>query len=365
MRAQPAVTVGADGLSCYTANLAAYLDRYPGDALDRIARSVRLAVRTDLPAGLLAFSHHDEPLNVVDGHSRLEYASAPEPDRALEAVTHELTDHGQVLVLANAATMAWSVTGSAPAPHFLLVDDRRPARTAEPEHGLGQGLGLGQGQGLGLGLGRGTEWHVVDRFTALRPEGHQPPFTGWISTPALLRCLTPITPQPAVHRLRNEHAFGFPASLPPEGQHQWLARTGPPDMDHGQTRLPGRWLTDIAEVLELLEALWTTRPDPSRHLDDLWAAAQHRTFRYARLRQARAPTGLAAAALDEAAAAWRDLPMALHFANHSARRGRPRPAMVKATFARLRQAELAAHEVATALGYANTTTDRTPDWKPR
>jgi hypothetical protein len=51
---------GPEGLSCYTANLAVYLGP---DALDRIARSIRLAVRTDLGDDLLAFSHHRTPVD--------------------------------------------------------------------------------------------------------------------------------------------------------------------------------------------------------------------------------------------------------------------------------------------------------------
>jgi hypothetical protein len=314
------VSVGAEALSCYTANLASYLTRHRDDALDHVARSVRLAVRADLPDDGIAFSHHAVPLNVLDDQTRLVYAGHRDAAIALHAVACELAEHGQALVVSNTATMGWSVTnGGSPAPHFLLVDGSRP-----------------------------DAWHIDDRFTALRPGGEQQrPFTGWISTDVLLRGLTPITPLPAHHRRRNQHAFGFPVPLPPDGSYQWLAQAEPAV----EQALSDEWVTDIEAVLDLLEGFWSAlpaRPERSRVLDDIWAASQHHTFRYARLRCATGITGPDASALDLAIEAWRDLPMALHFAALSARRDRPRGSLVTSTFARLRQAELAAHEVATA-----------------
>lgn len=315
------MSVGAEALSCYTANLATYLGRHRDDALDHIARSIRLAVRTDLPDDTLAFSHHAVPLNVLPDQSRLVYASDRDPAAAMRAVACELAEQGQALVVANTATMDWSVTnGTVAAPHFLLVDDARL-----------------------------DGWHVDDRFTALRPGGErQRPFAGWISTATLVRCLTPIVPLPVPHRLRNQHAFGPPVPLGPDGSFQWLTRTGPavePDR-------PEPWVTGVMEVLDRLERFWSelpTRPERGRFLDDIWAAAQHYTFRYARLTSDMDLTGPDAIALDLAIQAWRDLPMALYFAAQSAGRGRPKESLVRSTFARLRSAERAAHEIAMAL----------------
>jgi hypothetical protein len=312
---------GAEALSCYTANLATYLGRYRDDALDHIAASVRLAVRDDLPDDALAFSHHAKPLNVLPDQSRLVYTGDPDPAAALRAVARELAECGQALVVSNTATMDWSVTnGAAAAPHFLLVDGARP-----------------------------DGWHVDDRFVALRPGGEQQrPFAGWVSTATLVRCLTPIAPLPVPQRLRNQHAFGLPVALPPDGSYQWLTRAQPsvePDLTEP-------WVTDDAEVLDRLERFWSAlpaRPERGRFLDDIWAAAQHHTFRYARLVSTVDLTGPEATALDLAIQAWRDLPMALHFAAQSGGRGRPRGSLVTSTFARLRPAELAAHEVAAAL----------------
>ena len=276
MSGERAALPGPEELSCYTANLAAYLGR---DALERIAQSVRLAVRTDLGEDLLAFSHHRVPLD--DG--RLEVKGAGDAGAALEAIAAEVERSGRCLVVANTGFLDWSSAGpDGQAPHLLLVDGVR-----------------------------GDEWHAVDRFKALLPSGgEQRPFTGWISTAALARFLTPIVPLPPEQRLRNRLAFGFPRPLPEDGQYQWLERT--------------------------------ERPERTRLLDDMWAAAQHHAFRYAYL----LATSEERPVLAEARRLWRDLPMALRFAVDLARRGRHRPTLIASTFAALRRVE---REAATLL----------------
>ena len=312
---------GAEGLSCYTANLAVYLGP---DALDRIARSIRLAVRTDLGDDLLAFSHHSTP---VDG-GRLVYRGAGDADAALDAVAAEVERAGGGLVVANTGRLDWSSAGhEGQAPHFLLVDGRR-----------------------------GDEWHVVDRFTALLPSGGgQEPFTGWISSAALVRALTPIVPLPPEQRLRNELAFGFPRPLPRDGDYQWLelaAEASP------KTELEGEWLTETDAALELLGELFAgldRSPERLRLLDDLWAAAQHHVFRYDRLLAAEEHP-----VLDDARRAWRDLPMALRFAVDSAARGRYRPTLVASTFDALRRRERDAASLLEEGESAWTDRSRTP-----
>jgi hypothetical protein len=291
---------GPEGLSCYTANLAVYLGP---DALDRIARSIRLAVRTDLGDDLLAFSHHRTPVD----EGRLAYRGAGDTATALDAIAVEIEHAGGCLVVANTGHLDWSSAGhEGQAPHFLLVDDRR-----------------------------GDEWHVVDRFAALLPSGGgQEPFTGWISTAALARALTPIVPLPPEQRLRNELAFGFPRPLPRDGDYQWLERIDRPEPE---AELEGEWLTETDAALELLGEFWAALdrlPERLRLLDDLWAAAQHHVFRYDRLLAAEEHP-----VLDDARRAWRDLPMALRFAVDSAARGRHRPTLVAGTFDALRRRE--------------------------
>jgi hypothetical protein len=291
---------GAEGLSCYTANLAVYLGP---DALDSIAQSIRLAVRTDLGDDLLAFSHHRTPVD----EGRLAYRGAGEAAAALDAVAAEVERAGGCLVVANTGQLDWSdADHDGQAPHFLLVEARR-----------------------------GDEWHVVDRFTALLPSGGgQQPFSGWISSETLVRALTPIVPLPPEQQLRNELAFGFPRPLPHEGDYQWLERVDRPEPE---AELEGEWLTETDAALELLGEFWAgidRSPERLRLLDDMWAAAQHHVFRYDRLLTAEEhPT------LDDARRAWRDLPMALRFAADSAARGRHRPTLIAGTFDALRRRE--------------------------
>jgi hypothetical protein len=307
MSGERAALPGPEELSCYTANLAVYLGP---DALERIAHSVWLAVRTDLGEDLLAFSHHRVPLD--DG--RLEVKGAGDAGAALEAIAAEVERSGRCLVVANTGFLDWSSAGpDGQAPHLLLVDGVR-----------------------------GDEWHAVDRFKALLPSGgEQRPFTGWISTAALARFLTPIVPLPPEQRLRNRLAFGFPRPLPEDGQYQWLERTERP----GESRLEGVWLTDTDAALGHLADFWAAideRPERTRLLDDMWAAAQHHAFRYAYL----LATSEERPVLAEARRLWRDLPMALRFAVDSARRGRHRPTLIASTFAALRRVE---REAATLL----------------
>src|SRR5205085_7679019 len=215
------------------ANLAVYLG---DDSLDRIARGVRLAVRTDLGDDLLAFSHHRAPVD----EGRLAYRGAGDAAVALDAVAAEVERTGGCLVVANTGHLDWSSAGhEGQAPHFLLVDDRRD-----------------------------DEWHVVDRFTALLPSGgEQQPFTGWISSATLARAMTPIVPLPAEQRLRNELAFGFPRPLPRDGDYQWLERT---ERLEPEARLEGQWLVEADAALELLGEFWAgidRSPERGRLLD--------------------------------------------------------------------------------------------------
>jgi hypothetical protein len=312
MSSNRAVPAGPEGLSCYTANLAVYLDRSQEDAFGYIARSVRLAVRPDPRNEVLAFSHHQTPLDVLDDGGRLEYRGADDVGGALDAISDELDRFGQCLVVANTAFLDWSTADlDAQAPHLLLVDGRRQ-----------------------------PDWHVVDRFTALLPSaGEQRPFSGWITSEALSRYLTPIFPLPPEQRLRNALAFGFPRPLPRDGQYQWVSRTDPKPRD--PDRLEAPWVADADAALAYVAEFWTAidrRPARARLFDDLWAAAQHHAFRYTHVL-----AGVAGdeerVVLDRARLAWRDLPMAIRFAVDSAKRGRHRPALVARTFAALRRVE--------------------------
>lgn len=291
------------GLSCYTANLTAYLRRLRPDADRFVARSVALAVGTDQPDDLLAFSHHVWPLNSLPDGRALGYRAAPAAGAALDGLAAELAATGAVLVVADSARLPWSPAGALSAPHFVLADGRAAGR-----------------------------WHILDEFRALTAGGlHHEPFSGWIPEAALVRMIEPLTPLRPEHRLRNQLAFGAPVPLPEPGQFQWLAvgtRTADP--------LPDGWVVDPARALDVLAERLA---DPlgsgdDRLLEDVWAAAQHHLHRYGVL----AGDGFGPMAT-AAAAAWRTLPRTLRFAVDSARRGRPRPSLVAAAFAELRRIE--------------------------
>ncbi|KAA2255360.1 hypothetical protein F0L68_28555 [Solihabitans fulvus] len=293
------------GLSCYTANLVAYLAEDDPGAAARFADSVRLAVRVDLPDGALSFSHHDIPLDRLPDGTRLRYACAVDAMAARDEVEAELAAHGQVLVVTDNARLPWSPSFGtiSTAPHWLLVDGRD-----------------------------GDQWHVVDHFAGLLPTGEQSAHTGTLSTARLLDAMTLPRHWSAVQQRRSELAFGFPVGTPLSGP-QWLRR----DRDDGRAdELPGRWLTTDAEALPFLADRF--RADPigmAPYLDDLWTVAGHHTFRYRRLREDPACADDARAALDGALDAWRQLPSALRFAVDSARRDRPRASLVDLTFGNL------------------------------
>ncbi|MGI5499279.1 hypothetical protein [Lentzea sp. CA-135723] len=314
---------GTRALSCYTANLARYLLRDAPDALDAIAGSVHLAVRVDEDS--LAMSHHAAPLHEMPPDGTLAHASAATGEAALAAVCEELERHGQVVVAASSAALPWSVARPEDsAPHLLLVDGR--------DH-------------------RG--WHVVDDFAALLPEGRQEPFEGRLDDAALVSAMTPAGSRPE-HRLRDEHLFGVPVPPPPADRYRWfvLDPTG-----HRSPGLPDGWRTG-ADAIGALGEFWGAlgeHPGRARFLDDVWAASQHHTFRYARLLHTRHPSDQDAETFRTACAAWRDLPMALHFAVRSAERGRSRPAVVKATFGHLLAVESAARRVIGNYGYLSET----------
>jgi hypothetical protein len=299
------------GLSCYTASIARYLRTAYRDPLARVARSIRLAVRTDLPDGLLAFSHHRFDLADLGDGRRLQYRHAATAEQVPDRLDRELTAAGQVIAVTYTGELPWSPARPAEsAPHFVLVEARQ-----------------------------GDLWRVADPFAALLPAGRQEPFAGWLSTRRLLAAMTPPDRVAPEHRSRLALAFGVPATPPRPGRPAWVAPTPV------EGRLPpirAGWITRPDQVMDILAAFWTglaDHPDRSRFVDDMWAAAQHHCFRSAyladRCRLTRAERGTVAAAAE----AWQGLPMALRFAADSVARGRARPTLVVATFDRLRRVE--------------------------
>lgn len=317
-------SVSAGDLSCYTACLARYLETCYDDPLTRVARSVRLAVRTYCSGRLTGFSHHGAWLSDLGGDLHLRYRGATTAEDLIAALDGEMAAGYGVIAVTYSGAMEWSVASPHEnAPHFVLLSSHE-----------------------------GDEWHLDDPFSALLPAGFQKPFTGWISTAQLVKSMMSPRPLGAEHRLRKQCAFGFPVPLPADDQYQWLART-PAEQDIVQA-LPHGWVTEPTAVLAYLSDFWASleqRPDRVRYLDDMWAAARHHEFRYAHLisraRLNAAESSAAATARD----AWQELPMALRFAANSAIRGRSRSSLIKGIFEQLRTAEDNVVGVLAAHGY--------------
>jgi amino acid adenylation domain-containing protein len=284
------------GLSCYTSNLAGYLDDEFAGTAERFAASMRVAVRTDLPGRQLAFSHHRDPLDRLPDGTRLVWATGP-ACAVTAALQDELSRYGRVLVVADNAALPWSPAAGKPghAPHWLLVDDRA-----------------------------GDDWHVVDGFHGVLPEGEQQPYAGWLAGAGLLAAMTPPPRWSSAQDRRNALVFGHWLVPPRDGRPCWLRRTTAPA---AEPILPGSWLTGDDALVHLRDFVAEAGATADDHLEDLWAVARHQMFRHR------------VSGVTEAEAAWADLPRAVRFAVDSARRGRPRGTLVHTTFDRLRRLE--------------------------
>ncbi|MEV5716985.1 hypothetical protein AB0L41_24090 [Amycolatopsis mediterranei] len=281
-------------LSCYTANL----DAYQPDAPDWIARTVRLAVRTDSPRP--EFSHHAVSLSALPDGGHLAYRWAATVEEALAGIEHELRRHGRVLVVVDSARLHWTPGGAHGGGHvairWLLLDDRSRER-----------------------------WHVVDRFAALLPEGEQRPHTGWITTAELAGALAVPARPSERQRTRDTYAFGFPVVVPPAGHPRWLVREDAPTP---VAELPGSWAHGPA-ALEVLARWFGAGPGSADCYEDLWTAGRHHEHQLAW----HAATGrLTEESAEEQAKAWRALVRSVRFALDSARRGRPRSSLIAAAF---------------------------------
>jgi hypothetical protein len=302
-------------LSCYTTNLVVYLDRgAPGAAARRLADAVRLAVRTDLPDGLLAFSHHTRFDTTAAGAGGWELAYRGSADwRDTRArLAEEIAAYGSVLAVGNTRLMPWSPQfGRATVPHWCLLE--------------------------GLEDGR---WRLTDHFSALLPEGEHRPHAARLTDAGLRAVLTPVRDLPPAVALRDVHALGVPVPLPPPGHYRWLvrqertARAPAPGTSLREPPGPGTWLTDQAEVLRYLaERLSADVRALTAHADDLWAASRH-------LRHRAAALSTAGIVPEDPSAdrGWAELPRALRFAALSAARGRARPDVVARAFGNLIEA---------------------------
>ncbi|MEE1942757.1 hypothetical protein V1L54_25675 [Streptomyces sp. TRM 70361] len=283
---------GVPELSCYTTSLVAYLDREAPGAARRLAHAVRLAVRTDLPGGRLAFTHHRRIDRTGDGRE-LGYRGAARWRTARAELARELAARGAVLAVGNTRFLPWSPQyGRADVSHWLLLEDHREGR-----------------------------WLLTDHFDALLPQGRHRPYRGRLTDAELRAALNPPAGIRPEVELRDAHALGVPVPVPPATRYRWLVR-----QDRAPAApVPGSWLDEPCEVLAFLADRLTDTSALAAHTDDLWAAARHQRHRITVLTGA----GLLPAAAGRAASAsWAELPRALRFAAMSAERGRARPEVV-------------------------------------
>ncbi|WP_420031812.1 hypothetical protein ACN2WE_02690 [Streptomyces sp. cg28] len=284
-------------LSCYTTNLLAHVAPDIPDVRRRLAHGVRLAVRIDLPAGELAFSHHPRIDRTDDGR-QLAHAGTRDWPTAREALHRALLRDRRVLAVANTRHLPWSPAhGRADAPHWILLKDRRD-----------------------------DQWLVADHFSALTPHGTQSPYLGWIGDAELAAALAPWTRPPREVARRDILALGTESTVPPADHYRWLD-WAPATDGGGSAPGTGTWLLDLDAALRHTSEV--LRADPSavaRYVDDLWAAARHHTFKLD-FDVADGTTDPVRAAA--ASAAWDELPRALRFAAQSTARGRPRPGAIE------------------------------------
>ncbi|MEV4502180.1 hypothetical protein [Streptomyces klenkii] len=291
-------------LSCYTTNLLAYLTPDVPDVRRRLAEGIRLAVRTDLPSGELAFSHHPRVDTTGDGRE-LAYRGAADWPAARSALLDALHREHRVLAVGNTRHLPWAAAhGQADAPHWLLIRDHRDGR-----------------------------WLIADHFAALTPFGDQEPYLGWISDAELAAALAPLPEPPPEVTRRDRLALGQEIPLPPAGHYRWLDRQ-PATQASGAASAstpvsapgPGTWTLDLETSLTRIADVFRTDPTAlARYGDDLWAAARHHTYQLA---FAVTDAGLDPEQAAAVSAAWNELPKTLRFAAQSAARGRPRAAVV-------------------------------------
>ncbi|WP_329066097.1 hypothetical protein [Streptomyces sp. NBC_01429] len=306
---QGLLPVAPPDVSCYTTNLLSYLTADVPEAGRRLARSVRLAVRTDLPPGELAFSHHARVDRTADNRE-LAYRGAADWSGARAGLRDALDRDGRVLAVAGTARLPWSPAyGRADAPHWVLI------------HGC-----------------RAGRWLVADHFTALTPYGEHRPHLGRLDDAELAGALALAVDSPVEVVRRDRLALGSEVPLPSIGPYRWLARVPVAMGDSGPEPGPGQWIHETARSLTHIRAVMAAHPDAvGRFSEDLWAAARHHAYALA----CAGAEGSAHTPHRAASAAWAELPRALRFAAQSAERGRPRPGLAARALTQLISAESA------------------------
>ncbi|HEY0733443.1 MAG TPA: hypothetical protein VGD69_00930 [Herpetosiphonaceae bacterium] len=323
-----ALALRGDLLSCYTASIAAYLERNQIDYELVLGTQLFLAVNVE-PAETPRFSfvhYHTPLLGDTAIHSlHLARESAAEPQEAARRIGAEWRRSGAVIVLGDAMNLPWLVTcGRKHAPHWFLI--------ADIDEQAGQ-------------------LQIVDQFEFTDAGGVQLPFVGNVEL-GLLPALCRANPLPKhVFAARDRWAFGVCDSGATGAEHQWFVQQAPPSMqpvgaallwdrlrttwlyNSGQRRrddLPVEWSCGVAAIRLLAEQIERALDDPALYeiSDDLWVAARNRQLftqvlrRLARELSVEELEELAIWGEAELVPQWHAVPRVMHYNLGSLQRGR-------------------------------------------
>jgi hypothetical protein len=96
------------GLSCFTANLHAYLGmEWDADAI--LARSNQFAIRIDGSGRPNAFSHHRPALDLLPDGSRLRFRGADAWLDAVGEIDDEVARWGRAILMVDGTALPWSI----------------------------------------------------------------------------------------------------------------------------------------------------------------------------------------------------------------------------------------------------------------
>ncbi|GAB3677957.1 hypothetical protein [Saccharopolyspora tripterygii] len=290
-----AIVRGQQELSCYTSNLLTYLEAEDTSASNRLAEAIDLRVQLGETEELI-FSHH-ERVDRDPGDRELGYRGAARWAQCVSGLRDEVEAQGRVLAVANTRFLPWA-PGDAETPHWVLLTDRDSDR-----------------------------WHVVDRFSALFSTGEQHPHEQWITDEELRAALTPVCALARTARNRDAYALGERIAVPDEEHYRWLVKQPSAGASSPRVRV------DINSTLGLVaERIVGSVSTLAAHVEDLWAAARHQRFQLNSFVHAGLIDG---EVVRPAWDAWGELPRSLRFALDSARRSRPRPALLEKTLGHL------------------------------
>jgi hypothetical protein len=309
-------------LSCYTANLAAFLEKTwsTESASERIARTARLSIGPGVES--FAFSQHSETLFDLGRGRELRFEGADDAEIVLALLHNHIRD-GSILVLAHSAYMPWSVIPrERNGPHLVLLD-RFDELT-------------------------GT-WSVLDHFAARMPDGRkQEPFFGAVDDKAVLDMMSAGGTFSPIQEERNAMMSGIRVELP-ANQWRWLTCVDRPQPLGAPS---DDWVTDFSAVWEIVVEAANLDLESGiepEMLDDLWAAAQHQRHRCAfLLRQDFGDANLIRAT----ESAWRNIPRTFRLATASALRGHYRPGLTVAAAERLVDVEIRLQRQLQKFGWA-------------